>query len=116
MESQHRAVARRIFDAYFKANDGDVQGLCALIASDIAQATGGAMVAGHLHWATNARTHWWAEADGETLDPMGDWQMEGELFHRSEAHRDQDLGREQADSRILYQLPERAWKEPARIG
>lgn len=32
MESQHRAVARRIFDAYFKANDGDVQGLCALIA------------------------------------------------------------------------------------
>lgn len=89
-----RAVADAIFAAYMDANDRDVQGLCALIASDIIDKIGGVLVAGELVWASCRRTHWWVDVDGETVDPMGDWQMDGESFYRHEAHRNQQFGKD----------------------
>lgn len=104
--TDNSAIAKAIFERYREANDGDVQGLCALIASDIAAATGGRMIAGYLCWASCRRSHWWVLADGTMLDPMGDWQMEGETFHREVEHEDHDLGEDIALMHFHYQLPE----------
>ena len=82
-------VATAIYRKYRDHYDGEVQGCCPLIADEIAEATGGEVVAGYLCFGGVRRGHWWVELDGVTLDPMGDDLMSHEsFFSRDEEHRD----------------------------
>jgi hypothetical protein len=83
--------AEKIFERYKRAYDGEVQGLCPVIADEIQRAIGGDVVAGYLHFFTNQRSHWWVEKDGVTFDPMGEWALGGEPgFRREIVHRDRN--------------------------
>lgn len=83
------AICKEVIDRYNAAYDGETQGCCPVIADEIAEKTGGEVVAGCLCWTTVRRTHWWVETpDGEIHDPMGE-ELSGEPgFHRHEIHRD----------------------------
>jgi hypothetical protein len=86
-------VARTILGKYKSAYGSNLQGCCPLIADEIIRSLGGVAVAGYLTWYGGScrRQHWWAEVDGETVDPMGDEFLAGEVATgREESHRDQD--------------------------
>ncbi len=88
-------VAKEIYQKYYNHYDGEIQGCCPLIADEIAQATGGTVVAGEItfYGGTVRRTHWWAEANDVTLDPMGDAMISDprDFGERIEAHRDRNI-------------------------
>lgn len=77
----------------YKRAYGNAQGVCMLIADEIAKATGGIPVAGYLCWysGSSRRSHWWVDLEGEILDPMGEEAMEFEVgVSYEEVHRDQE--------------------------
>lgn len=83
-----------IWQRYFKAYDGDTQGICPVLADEIQKAIGGEVVAGELTWYGGScrRTHWWVEKDGEVIDPMGEWLLRHEEAPgREVAHRDRAI-------------------------
>lgn len=109
-----KALADRIFQRYRNANDGDVQGLCAQIVDEICDATGAEPVAGYLRTAMGMnRAHWWAELDGQTLDPMGDHLSAEPGFKRVEAHRSREEFVSECQRTIWHKLPYPAWLEDA---
>lgn len=85
-------VATEIYQRYKRHYDGETQGCCLVIVSDILNKIGGEPVAGHLVFGDTRRSHWWVEFEGITLDPMGDDLMSHESwFDRDEEHRDRNL-------------------------
>lgn len=90
MNARQRAV--EIFNRYKRKYDGEVQGCCPVIASDIMREIGGEPVAGFLCFGGTKRQHWWVELNGEILDPMGDDIVSHEDFwEREEVHRNVDI-------------------------
>ncbi len=85
------AIAYEIFDKYKEAYDGDMQGLCLIIADETRKAIGGEVVAGYLCMNGGERSHWWDEKDGIIYDFMGEEYKEECGFHRREAHRNREL-------------------------
>ncbi len=74
----------------------NLQGCCLLIADEIAERTGGELVAGYLTWYGGScrRTHWWVVLGEQLLDPMGEEFLAGETYPgRIESHRDPVLFR-----------------------
>lgn len=93
-ESPHKFIGRRIFEKYQKVYGANLQGCCPVIADEIADVVGGEVVAGYLTWYGGScrRSHWWVEAEGETIDPMGDDFLKGEDGPgRTEIHRDRSI-------------------------
>lgn len=85
-------IANMIFEKYRDRYDGETQGLCLLIADEIAKLVGGTLVAGYLTWYNGScrREHWWVEKDGITIDPMGDDLLKHErATGREVIHKDQ---------------------------
>ena len=66
--------AKEIYDGYYKAYNGSMQGLCLEITSRIISELRDAVpVRGYLCAATGwRRSHWWSEIGGVTFDPFGD--------------------------------------------
>jgi hypothetical protein len=90
--SSPKQIASEIYGAYKHRYDGEVQGCCPVIASDIINRIGGVAVAGRLRLGGNERTHWWVDLDGVTIDPMGDDFISHEdFFERVEVHRNQAI-------------------------
>jgi hypothetical protein len=89
--TEPRNVAMAIYLKYHAHYDGEIQGCCPLIADEICRAVGAVPVAGEItfYGGSHRRTHWWAEKDGVTLDPMGDALMDPRDYpERVEVHRD----------------------------
>lgn len=94
MAESTEAIAKAIYQKYHAHYDGEIQGCCPLIADEICAATGAAPVAGEItfYGGSVRRSHWWAEKDGITLDPMGDAMMDPRDFpERVEMHRDRTI-------------------------
>jgi hypothetical protein len=93
--TQTKTTASAIYRKYHQHYDGEIQeGCCLLIADEICKATGAVPVAGEItfYGGIHRRTHWWAEKDGVTLDPMGDALMDPRDYpERIEVHRDQSI-------------------------
>lgn len=85
------AIAKEIFDNYKIAFDGDIQGVCLIIADETQKAIGGEVVAGFLCMCGIERPHWWVEKDGIIYDFMGEEYKEEINFHRREEHRNRDI-------------------------
>lgn len=92
MSDAAKAYAAEVYARYVSHYEGEIQGCCPVIASDILAGVGGVAVAGLLCFGGIERPHWWVEVDGATLDPMGDDLLSYEDFgERHEVHRDQDV-------------------------
>ncbi len=82
-------ICREVVDRYNAFFDREIQGCCLPMADEIAERTGGEVVAGYLHFGGARRSHWWvATPDGEVHDPMGEELRDEPGFHREEVHRD----------------------------
>jgi len=91
MSESNKLIAQRIFQKYYTAFDGEIQGCCLVIADEIKKVIGGEVVAGFLCMCGIERSHWWIEKDGEIFDPMGDKYKNEINFHRREEHRDFEI-------------------------
>lgn len=80
-----------VVEKYRLAYGGDLQGLCLVVADEVRKVVGGQVVAGYLCWYGGScrRSHWWVEAHGAVVDPIGDEFLEAEVATwREEVHRD----------------------------
>lgn len=94
MSDQAAEIAMAIYRKYYQYYDGEIQGCCPLITDEVCRATGAVPVAGEItfYGGSHRRTHWWADLDGMTLDPMGDALMDPRDYpERVEVHRDRTI-------------------------
>lgn len=101
-----RQVAAQLYVRYREVYGGEVQGLCLILADEIAAATGGVVVAGHIEYGGGSRTHWWVEVERDVVDPMGDDLFGGEpVYAHVEEHRDPAVFRNLLSRYEQFRLP-----------
>lgn len=97
----------RITMKYYRKYDGELQGLCSLIAQDIIDKIGGVPIAGYIKYGSgNKRTHWWVDFMGVRIDPIV-----GIMFNTNdypkhvEVHRDWKLFKKEVADKKAYRIP-----------
>ena len=99
-------VAVQIYARYREAYGGEVQGLCLILADEIAAVTGGVVVAGYVEYGGGSRSHWWVEVERDVVDPMGD-DLFGEepVYVHVEEHRQPAVFRNLLSRYEHFRLP-----------